>query len=118
MHGLSSTARWFADELRDSNRFEVLSDGADIPVVAFRLTGDPAFTEFDLSYALRTYGWQVPAYTMPANAEDVSVLRVVVREGLSADLARTLRDDLFAVVATLDALKPRGHFNQVHPFAH
>ena len=28
-----------------------------------------------------TRGWQVPAYTMPADATDVAVLRIVVREG-------------------------------------
>ena len=49
------------------------------------------YTEFDVSHALRAYGWQVPAYTMPDDATDVAVLRVVVREGFSADLARALQ---------------------------
>ena len=63
------------------------------------------------------FGWQVPAYTMPDGAKDVSVLRVVVREGLSADLARSLWEDLHAVLDNLDALQPEGHFTQAH-FAH
>jgi glutamate decarboxylase len=46
------------------------------------------------------------------------VLRVVVREGFSADLARSLRDDLITVLASLDQLKPHGHFDEVQPFAH
>ncbi|HZA11455.1 glutamate decarboxylase [Mycobacterium sp.] len=118
MQTLSQTARWVADELRSTKHFEVISDGSAIPVVAFRLAGDFGYTEFDVSAGLRAYGWQVPAYTMPDNAADVSVLRVVVREGFSADLARSLRDDLRAVIQHMDELKPRGQFNNQRHFAH
>jgi glutamate decarboxylase len=41
---------------------------------------------------------------MPDGAADVSVLRVVVREGFSADLARSLWEDLRAVLNHLDAI--------------
>lgn len=118
MRCLSETARWFADQLQQSEHFEVISDGSAIPVVAFRLSGKRAYTEFDVSEALRSHGWQVPAYTMPDNATDIAVLRVVVREGFSADLARSLRDDLITVLHNLDTLKPRGQFDEVQPFAH
>ncbi len=124
MQTLSSTASWFAGKLKDSAHFDVISDGSAIPVVAFKLSTGPSrpaggwgYTEFDVSAQLRAYGWQVPAYTMPDGARDVSVLRVVVREGFSADLARSLFEDLSAVLAHLDALKPGGHFTQEH-FAH
>ena len=115
---LSSTARWLSDELDRSEHFEVISDGSLIPVVAFRLTADFGYTEFDISAALRTYGWQVPAYTMPEGAENVTVLRIVVREGFSADLARSLHDDLVKVLARLDKLQPRGSFDDMQAFAH
>ncbi len=117
MQTLSGTARWLSDELRSSEHFEVVSDGSAIPVVACRLSGDFGYTEFDVSAGLRTYGWQVPAYTMPDGAEDIAVLRVVVREGFSADLARSLAADLRAVLAKLDAIKPGGEFTEGH-FAH
>jgi glutamate decarboxylase len=117
MRCLSGTARWLSDQLEDSHHFHVISDGSAIPVVAFKLSGDFGYTEFDVSAALRSYGWQVPAYTMPQGAEDISVLRVVVREGFSADLARSLWEDLNAVLGHLDAIKPDGHFDQEH-FAH
>jgi glutamate decarboxylase len=128
MQTLSETARWFSDQLSRSHHFEVISDGSQIPVVAFRLAGGPAdsaggpdggpgFNEFDVSTSLRSYGWQVPAYTMPDGAEDVTVLRVVVREGFSADLARSLWADLQAVIAHLGEIKPGGYFTQEH-FAH
>lgn len=118
MSCLSTTARWLGDQLRDGEHFELISDGSAIPVVSFKLTGDRGYTEFDVSHALRAYGWQVPAYTMPADATDVTVLRVVVREGFSTDLARALRDDLLTVLKSLDELKPNGHFDELQPFAH
>jgi glutamate decarboxylase len=118
MNSLSQTARWLGDQLRDSEHFEVIADGSAIPVIAFRLTGDRGYTEFDVSHALRAYGWQVPAYTMPDNATNVTVLRIVVREGFSADLARALKDDVITALKSLDELKPNGHFDVVQPFAH
>ncbi|CKQ64873.1 putative glutamate decarboxylase GADB [Mycobacterium tuberculosis] len=54
---------------------------------------------------------------MPDNATDVAVLRIVVREGLSADLARALHDDAVTALAALDKVKPGGHFDAQH-FAH
>jgi glutamate decarboxylase len=118
MNSLSQTARWLGDQLRDSEHFEVITDGSAIPVVSFRLSGDRGYTEFDVSHALRSYGWQVPAYTMPDDANDVTVLRIVVREGFSADLARALKDDVITALKSLDELKPQGHFNTLQPFAH
>lgn len=117
MQALSQNARWLAGQLAAGEHFELISDGSAIPVVAARLKGKRGYTEFDVSHELRTFGWQVPAYTMPDNATDVSVLRIVVREGLSADLARALHDDTRTVLSHLDKLKPGGHFDEQH-FAH
>src|SRR6201991_4843043 len=118
MQALSQTARWLGDQLRESEHFEVITDGSAIPVLSFRLIGDRGYTEFDVSHALRSYGWQVPAYTMPADATDIAVLRIVVREGFSMDLARALKDDVITALESLDELKPGGHFDQLQPFAH
>ena len=117
MKTLSGTAVWLSDQLRKSKHFDVISDGSKIPVVAFKLSGDFGFNEYDVSAALRIYGWQVPAYTMPEGAENVSVLRVVVREGFSSDLARSLWEDLHAVIDHLAEIKPGGHFTEER-FAH
>ncbi|KQY34816.1 glutamate decarboxylase [Nocardia sp. Root136] len=118
MHSLSQTARWLGDQLRKGEHFEVITDGSAIPVISFRLSGNPGYTEFDVSEALRAYGWQVPAYTMPDNATDIAVLRIVVREGFSADMARALSDDMTTALGHLDALKPNGYFDRLRPFAH
>ena len=63
-------------------------------VFAFALKDNSPYTVFDLSDKLRERGWQVPAYTMPPDADDISVLRVVVREGFSRDLADMFVEDL------------------------
>ncbi|HEU4362352.1 MAG TPA: pyridoxal-dependent decarboxylase, partial [Mycobacterium sp.] len=117
MRTLSDTARWLSHRLAETEHFQVIADGSAIPVIAVRLRGDRGYTEFDVSHELRTFGWQVPAYTMPEGATDVAVLRVVVREGLSADLARALYDDIVKAVTSLDKLKPGGHYTQQH-FSH
>ena len=58
---------------------------------------------FDLSERLRLRGWLVPAYTFPANMEDTAVLRIVVRNGFSTDMADLLLDDLRTQLAALAA---------------
>ena len=117
MRTLSDTAQWLSHQLAGSGRFEVITDGSVLPVLSFKLPGDPGFTVFDVSAGLREYGWQVPAYTMPADATDVAVLRIVVREGFSANLARALFEDLTTVLTKLDRLRPGGFATEEH-FAH
>jgi glutamate decarboxylase len=87
--------------------FELVSDGTAIPVFAFTLKEPGPYTVFDVSDRLRVAGWQVPAYTMPERATDVAVLRVVVREGFSEDLADALVAQLAAAVDYLDANPPK-----------
>jgi glutamate decarboxylase len=116
MQSLRTTAVWLSGEIAALDCFELLSDGSAIPVFAFRVVGEPGFTVFDVSHELRARGWQVPAYTMPENATEVAVLRVVVREGFSGDLARSLRDDLRTVVDELTARGGRG--SDAAHFAH
>lgn len=73
---------------------------------AFRLKKAGKYSVFDVSKRLRERGWQVPAYTMPADAEEVAVLRVVIREGFTRDLAYMLLEDLKNAVADLEADPP------------
>jgi glutamate decarboxylase len=98
-------AKHLAAGIADMGPFELISDGSDLPVLAFRLTDPSAagYTVFDLSERLRQRGWLVPAYTFPANMEDTAVLRIVVRNGFSRDLADLLLADLRAQVKLLDA---------------
>jgi glutamate decarboxylase len=86
--------------------FDVISDGSAIPVLAFTVRDGAPFTVFHVSDQLRTSGWQVPAYTMPDDATDVAVLRIVVREGFSMDLADALLAELQKTVDHLHAFPP------------
>ncbi len=103
-------ARHLSGEIAAMGPFELLTDGSDLPVFAFRLRPgtDPGYTVFDLSERLRMRGWQVPAYTFPPDLEDTAVMRIVVRNGLSMDLAGLLLDDLAAQVRALEA-NPHSH---------
>src|SRR5207244_11880391 len=76
-----STARWLARGIEAIDAIELITDGGELPVFAFRLARDvEGFTVFDVSDGLRQYGWQVPAYTMAPDREDLAVLRIVVRD--------------------------------------
>jgi glutamate decarboxylase len=75
--------------------FELLTDGTDLPVFAFTLRDPSAgYSVFDISERLRGRGWLVPAYTFPENLTSTSVLRIVVRNGFSRDLADLFLADL------------------------
>jgi glutamate decarboxylase len=88
-------ALYLSGEIAKLGPFELLSDGSELPVFAFRLRDDVTkYSVFDLSERLRMRGWQVPAYTFPADLEDMAVMRIVVRNGFSMDLANLLLDDL------------------------
>ena len=94
MQSMRDTAMYLSEEIGKLERFELASDGSAIPVFAFEMKGRTHYTVFDLSEKLRERGWQVPAYIMPPDAEDIAVLRVCIREGFSRDMADMFLGDL------------------------
>jgi glutamate decarboxylase len=100
--------------------FELITDGSQLPVFAFRLRGEIGnFTVFDVSAALRERGWLVPAYTFPPNRTDLAALRIVVRNGFSHDLADLLVEDLRRSLPLLRAQPaPRRGAKDAGAFAH
>ena len=117
MRTLQEIAVSLSTEVGKLGPFELLSDGSEIPVFAFALRDPSKYTVFDLSSRMRQFGWQVPAYTMPADAEDQAVLRVVVREGFSADLGDKFLDHLRDAVGHLEKYgRPGGE--ELVPFTH
>ena len=114
-------ALYLSGEIAKMPQFELWNDGSDIPVFAWKML-DGHTTKWDLyhlSDRLRTRGWLVPAYPMPADLEDVTVQRIVVRNGLSHDLARAFVKDLHEQVAWLDDLSGPMPRENAHPgFAH
>lgn len=116
MESLRDTALMLAGEISKIDDLDIITDGTAIPVLSFEVVGDPGFTVFDISHELRARGFQVPAYTMPADAEDVAVLRIVLREGFSRDLAYKLALAIRDVVERLRDGLGRGHSAQA--FSH
>jgi glutamate decarboxylase len=101
-------ARHIADRVSRLGPFELVSDGGQLPVLAFTLRDDiDNYTVFDLSDGLRKRGWQVPAYTFPAHLEHVAVMRVVVRNGFGRDLADLLLADVGRELKQLEKLPGR-----------
>jgi len=100
--------------------FEVIADGTDLPVVAFTLSGQVTkYDVFDLSRKLREHGWLVPAYTMPPKRDDLAVLRVVVRNGFSHDMAELFLRDVRTAIDWLDGLQsPMPQEEQPSTFHH
>uniref|UniRef100_J3LLR4 Glutamate decarboxylase n=1 Tax=Oryza brachyantha TaxID=4533 RepID=J3LLR4_ORYBR len=87
-----------------TGRFNIVSKDDGVPLVAFSLKDRSRHDEFEISDMLRRFGWIVPAYTMPPDAEHVTVLRVVIREEFSRTLAERLVLDIEKVMYQLDAL--------------
>jgi glutamate decarboxylase len=75
--------------------FELITDGRDLPVFAFKLADPPpGYSVFDLTERLRSRGWLVPAYTFPEDLTDMAVIRIVIRNGFTQDLADSFLSDL------------------------
>jgi glutamate decarboxylase len=95
-------ATGLAAEIEAMGPFRLISRGDQLPVFAFTTTPEvTGWDVFAVSRGLREHGWQVPAYTFPDNRSDLAVLRIVCRNGFSADLASLLLTDLRAVVDQL-----------------
>jgi glutamate decarboxylase len=108
-----------AEEIAKLGPFRLLTDGRQLPVFAFALADpDATFTVFDVSAALREHGWLVPAYTFPADREDLAVLRIVVRNGFTHDLADLLLDDLRYELPRLARQREPRHGAESATFAH
>ena len=98
-------AMYLSSEIAKMGPFELFTDGSELPVFAFKLaeSGSSAarYTVFDVSERLRQRGWLIPAYTFPQDMQDTAVLRIVVRNGFSMDMARLLLADLRVQVQVL-----------------
>ena len=108
MENCHENAMVLKEGLEKTGRFEILSKDDGVPVVAFSLKNKKGgHDEFVVSEMLRRFGWIVPAYPMPAGAQHVIVLRVVIRAEFSRTLAERLVHDITTVLHELDKLPPK-----------
>ena len=92
-----TTAAYIADEIEKMGPFKIIYNGrGGIPALCWSLkeSSNPGYTLYDLADRLRSRGWQVPAYSMPANREDLVIQRILVRHGVSRDLGDLLIKDI------------------------
>ncbi|MEB3166854.1 MAG: glutamate decarboxylase [Cyanobacteriota bacterium] len=106
MATLEAIACHLADGIRALPPLRLVSHPlGQLPVFAVAL--DPAVSRWDvfhLSDKLRERGWLVPAYTLPANCQEMAVLRFVVRAGFNRDMADQLLDDIERAVRWFESL--------------
>jgi len=94
-------AQYLADEIAKMGPFEIMFGGdpaTGIPALAWKLKegfDTRGYTLYDLADRLRSRGWQVPAYSLPAHCEDLVIQRILVRRGVSKDLCALLIEDMY-----------------------
>ncbi|GKC27047.1 glutamate decarboxylase [Tanacetum coccineum] len=114
MMNCSENTRTLKEGLQKTGRFDIISKDIGVPLLAFSLKDSSRYSVFDISESLRRFGWIVPAYTMPPDAQHISVLRVVIREDFSHSLAERLIADIVKVVNELEAAQPTNNVTSVH----
>ena len=92
-------AAYLAEGIAELGPFEVIYGGdakRGIPALCWQMKPgrDVAFSLYDFADRLRARGWQVPAYALPANCQSTSIQRILVRQGVSRDLASLLLQDM------------------------
>jgi glutamate decarboxylase len=107
---MKKNAEKLAKAITDIGPFELIGEGEQLPLVAFRLAEEQPYDEFDLASQLAAErGWMVPAYHLPPNAQEVKLMRALVKLTLNYSLADKLAQDLDEACRTL---KEKGG---VHP---
>ncbi len=106
VNNMLANAQYLNDSLEATGKFEILNPGLAEPVVTFKIKGDPGFDVYHLSARLRENGWIVPAYSLPPDAEDVHLMRVVVRIDLSRIMIDVMLVDLLIAWDELSAEQP------------
>ncbi|GMN51449.1 hypothetical protein TIFTF001_020597 [Ficus carica] len=104
MENCTANAKALKEGIEKTGRFDIVSKDIGVPLVAFSLKDSSRYTVFNIADSLRKFGWIVPAYTMPADAQHIAVLRVVIREDFSRGLAERLISDIGTVLKELDAI--------------
>ncbi len=104
MNHMQANAQVLAEKLLAMGQFELIGAGLEqLPLVAFRLAKKESYDEFDIAWQLSAErGWMVPAYTLPPNAQDVTIMRALVKETMSREHVDTLARDIEEACATLE----------------
>ncbi len=100
---LFNNAEYLARKMDSSGKFKVINNETRIlPLVAFELDEKCNFDVFNFSERIRQKGWIIPAYTLPKNAEDKAILRIVIRLTMSREQINILYNDLVDAYDSLE----------------
>jgi glutamate decarboxylase len=92
---LLNNAEYLAKKMDESGKFKVINNDTRIlPLVAFELDEKANFDVFNFSERIRQRGWIIPAYTLPKNAEEKAIMRIVIRMTMSREQINILFKDL------------------------
>ena len=94
MTSILKVASGLSYKLEKLNRFTILNNGERLPIVAFTQAKKTNYSLVQLSHKIREKGWIVPAYNLPADAQDIEIMRIVVRENFTSDMAEFLVNDI------------------------
>lgn len=104
-----SVARYLHEKIGSMEAFQPYAPEVPNPIFVWRMKAEyqksAKWTLYDLQDKLTQKGWFVPAYTMPANIEDMVVMRVLCKQGFSRDMADQLIDDINFAVGELNKLQ-------------
>jgi glutamate decarboxylase len=100
---MQENARVLTEKLRELGLFEIIGEGQEqLPLVAFRLAEPQGYDEFDIAWQLSAErGWMVPAYSLPPDAQDVTIMRALVKQTMSREHVDTLARDIAEACETL-----------------
>jgi glutamate decarboxylase len=107
---MRENARYLASELEKVGRFEILNNGRLTPSCIAKLKDSSKFNEADLVSKLKESNWIIPAFTMPPDANSVTVMRMNVKETFSRDMADLLISDIKKALEYLDAVHSKPHY--------
>lgn len=113
MENMSENAKYLSKKLKETGKFEIINKNTIFPLVAVTLK-DSNFTTYQLSDKLRERGWIIPAYTLPPNAEDITVLRMVIKETFSRDMVNMLFDDILDACGKIEDSFKEEHRKEDH----
>lgn len=104
-----SVAKYLHSQVSSMPEFQAYSPDVPNPIFVWLMKPEvqktAKWTLFDLQDKLAQKGWMVPAYTLPANIENIVVMRVLCKQGFSRDMADQLLNDIRFAVNELNALE-------------
>ncbi|MFI3303893.1 MAG: glutamate decarboxylase [Rikenellaceae bacterium] len=108
-HNSMEVAKHCHVKIGDMKCFKNFAETLDNPLFIWYMEPEyeksAKWTLFDLQDRLQQSGWMVPAYSMPKSIDDMVVMRVVVRQGMSRDMADMLLTDIENGVMELEKLE-------------